>query len=216
MYSAIRATGATNLIFQQWEMGWTPGDNLGWVSTVNNALGGNPSNVVYTTHLYYHAPTDLSSYWGSLTASNIQSELQSAISQMGVNAPLVSNEEGSCFATSSNTQNDITWWTLLLQAQANLGIGFGAYYWLSDSGLGGSYVGETLISSGYSPNAMGQAYMNIYTAPTTTSTPTSTPTPTPSPTASPTPAPTATPTPIATPTRSTKQHHCFSRKWRLN
>ena len=64
MYNAIRGTGATNLIFTQWEMGWTPGDNLGWVSTVNTALGGNPSNVVYTTHLYYHAPTDLSSYWG--------------------------------------------------------------------------------------------------------------------------------------------------------
>ena len=69
--------------------------------------------------------------------------------------------------------------TLLVQAQAKLGIGYGAYYWLSDSGLGGSYVGESFLSSGYTPNTMGQDYINIYTAPTTTPTPTSTPTPTP-------------------------------------
>ena len=189
MYNAIRATGATNLIFMQWEMGWAPGDSLSWVSTINTALGGNPVNVAYTTHFYYHAPTDLSSYWGSLTQSNIDGHLQNAISQMGVSAPLVANEEGSCLGVAGNVQNDVTWWSLMVKAQAKLGIGYGPYYWLSDSGLGGAYIGETLISSGYTPNTMGQAYINSYVEhlhqhprhhqllPTTTPRPTTTPHP---------------------------------------
>ena len=193
MYNAIRGTGATNLIFKQWEMGWAPGGSLSWAKTINNALGGNPSNVAYSTHFYYYAPSDLTSQWGALTQSNIESQLKTAISQMGISAPLVANEEGSCLAVSSNVQNDYTWWNLLVQAQAKLGIGFGPYYWISNSGLGGAYVGEALISSGYTPNTMGQAYINAYTAPTTNPNPTSLPTPTITPSTSPTSAPTSAP-----------------------
>ena len=111
---------------------------------------------------------------------------------MGVSAPLVINEEGSCLSSSSNVQNDYNWWNSLIQAQNTLGIGAGAYYWLSSSGLGGSYDGEELLTSGYTPNTMGQEYINAYTAPTLTTTTPSTPAPTATPT--PTPAPTVTPT----------------------
>ena len=110
MYNAIRATGATNLIMMQWRMGWYPngyGNNLSWASQINNAI--HPTNIVYTTHFYYYAPTDLSSYWAKDYAT-LKTQLQSAISSMGVNAPLVINEEGSCLSSSPNRQNDYTWW----------------------------------------------------------------------------------------------------------
>ena len=207
MYSAIRGTGATNLIFMQWRMGWQPnnyGGTLGWVSSINSAF--HPTNIAYTTHFYYYAPTDLSSYWAK-DYNTLKTQIQGAITSMGVSAPLVINEEGSCLSSSPNKQNDYTWWQNLILAQRDLGVGAGAYYWLSDSGLGGVYSGETMLTSGYSPNTMGQSYINAYNgAPSPTATPTpaptATPTPTPSPTPSPTPKPTASPTPVPTPTAS--------------
>jgi hypothetical protein len=67
---------------------------------------------------------------------------------MGVTAPLVVNEEGSCLTSSFNKQADYTWWQNLVLAQRDLNIGAGAYYWVSDAGLGGVYSGETMLSSG--------------------------------------------------------------------
>jgi hypothetical protein len=201
MYTAIRSTGSTNLIMMQWHMGWFPngyGNDLSWVKQIDNTI--HPTNVVYTTHLYYYAPSDLTSYWATDYAG-IKAQLQTAVSSMGIVAPLVVNEEGSCLTYSSNQARDVTWWTNLLQAQYDLGIGAGAYYWISDNGLGPVYAGETMLSSGYAPNAMGQAYINAYRAGTTQiETPTPTATPTPTPTVTPTPAPTATPTPTPVPT----------------
>ena len=207
MYSAIRATGATNMIFMQWRMGWQPnnyGGTLGWVSDVNNAI--HPTNIAYTTHFYYYAPTDLSSYWAKDYAT-LKSQIQTAVTSMGVSAPLVINEEGSCLSSSPNKQNDYAWWQNLILAQRDLGVGAGAYYWLSDSGLGPVYSGESMLTSGYTPNTMGQSYINAYNgapaptaSPSPTPIPTATPTPTPSPTPSPTPRPTATPTATPTPT----------------
>ena len=212
MYTAIRGTGATNLIFEQWHMGWVPngwGADLSWVSDINKALN-NPTNVVYTTHFYYHAPSDNTGYWAKDYAT-LKTQVQTAISSMGITAPLVINEEGSCLSASSSKQNDYTWWPNLVLAQRDLGVGAGAYYWLSDSGLGGVYSGETLLSSGYSPNTMGASYISAYNgspSATVSATPTPTPiastiptpTPTATPTPTPTPAPTATPTPSPTPT----------------
>jgi hypothetical protein len=199
MYSAIRGTGSTNLIFMQWRMGWQPnsyGGTLAWAGQINNAI--HPTNLVYTTHFYYYAPTDLSSYWAKDYAT-LKTQVQSAIDGMGVTAPLVINEEGSCLSSSPNHQNDYTWWQNIVLAQRDLNVGAGAYYWLSDSGLGGVYAGETMLTSGYTPNTMGQSYIDAYNgAPTATVAPT--PTPTASPTSAPTPAPTATPSPTPAPT----------------
>lgn len=204
MYTAIRSTGATNLIMMQWHMGWFPngyGNNLAFASQIDKAI--HPTNMVYTTHFYYYAPSDLSSYWAKNYAG-IKSQLQTAINSMGVVAPLVSNEEGSCLTSSPNKQNDYTWWQNLLAAQRDLNIGATPYYWLSDSGLGGVYAGESMLSSGYSPNTMGQNFISAYKATTTTPSVTPTLTVTPTPTATPTPTPTVTqthtPTPTVTPT----------------
>lgn len=174
MYSAIRGTGATNLIMMQWELGWTPhiGMDLSWASQIASAIG-TPSNLVYTTHFYYYSPADLSRYWNQdlvwsydggvpKTTSQLESDIQGVINTMGVTAPLVINEEGSCRSSSSNVANDYIWWENILQAQANLGVGMCAYYWLSDSGLGGAFSGLGQLSSGYSPNTMGQEYIDSY------------------------------------------------------
>jgi hypothetical protein len=205
MYNAIRGTGSTNLIMMQWHVGWFPngyGNNLSWVKQIDSAI--HPTNMIYTTHFYYYSPSDLSSYWAKDYAT-LKTQIQTGISSMGISAPLVINEEGSCLTSSPNKQNDYTWWANLVLAQRDLNVGAGAYYWLSDAGLGGVFAGESMLSSGYSPNTMGQAYINAYQAtstnPTVTPAPTATPTATPKPTAVPTPVPTATPapTPTATP-----------------
>ncbi len=205
MYNAVRSAGSTNLIMMQWQPGWEPngwGQNLSWASQINTALGGSPSNMVYTTHFYYYAPSNLASYWNDPSqfegATSLANCLQLLQASMGVNAPLVINEEGSCLSSSSNAQNDYTWFGNVLQAQNTDGIGAGAYYWLSSSGLGGTYDGEDLLTSGYSANTMGQDFINAYTAPTVAAL-TPTPTAAPTPTATPTPMPTATPTPALAP-----------------
>jgi hypothetical protein len=204
MYSAIRGTGSNHLIMMQWHMGWFPngyGNDLSWAKQIATAIP-TATNLVYTTHLYYHAPSDLSSYW-KLDYAGLKAQLQAGIATMGITAPLVINEEGSCLSAVANKQNDYTWWQNVLLAQRDLGIGACAYYWLSDAGLGPVYSGETMLSNGngYVPNTMGQAFINAYNgASTPTPAPTATPTQTPTPTATPTPAPTATPTPTLTPT----------------
>jgi hypothetical protein len=196
MYSAVRSTGANNLIMMQWHMGWYPntwGNDLSWAKQISTAIP-DASNLVYTTHLYYYAPTDLTSYWKT-DYDGLKAQLQEGINTMGIKAPLVINEEGSCLQKSTNKENDYTWWKNLLLAQRDLGIGAGAYYWLSDPGLGSVYAGETMLSNGYAPNAMGQHFIDAYKAPiATTSTASSTASPSPTSTPAPTEEPTQTPT----------------------
>ncbi len=162
MYNAIRGTGSNHIIMMQWHMGWFPngyGNNLAFAGQIDRAI--HPTNMVYTTHFYYYAPTDLSSYWAKDYAG-LKAQVQTGINSMGVTAPLVVNEEGSCLASSPNKQNDYTWWQNILAVQRDLNIGAGPYYWLSDSGLGGVYAGEAMLSSGYSPNTMGQIFIDAY------------------------------------------------------
>jgi len=209
MYSAIRTTGATNLIMLQWHMGWHPntwGNDLSWTNQITTAIP-QATNLVFTTHLYYYAPTDLTAYWKT-DYDGLKTQLTTAIKTMGVNAPLVINEQGSCLTKSNNKQNDYTWWQNLLKAQYDLNIGAGAYYWLSDTGLGNIYSGETMLTNHYTPNTMGQTYINTYnTKPTTTPPPTTikpTETPTkPTETPKPTAAATTTPQPTSQQTQLT-------------
>ena len=140
-------------------MGWHPngyGSDLAWAKEINSAISTSPTNVAYTTHLYYYAPYDLTSYW-TKDYNTLKSELQKAVTSMGVTAPLVINEEGSCLAVSANKQNDYQWWQNIVLAQRDLGIGAVPYYWMSEGGLGGSFIGEAILSGGYSPNTMGQS-----------------------------------------------------------
>ena len=217
MYDAVRSTGSTNLIFMQWQPGWMPngwGFNLSWASQITAALGGSPTNLVFTTHIYYYSPADLTPYWNQngvdsssggipMTTAQIQSALHGLQQSMGVNAPLVFNEAGDCQAESSNLNNDNAWWNSVCVASNQLGIGVCAFFWLrpsTDGGLG--WYGEGLIGTApNSPNTMGQEFINAYTG-TSASSPTTTPTPIATGTLSPTPTatPALTSTPVPTPT----------------
>jgi hypothetical protein len=99
-----------------------------------------------------------------MTTAQIETQLQGLLSNMGISAPVVMNEQGDCELVSANISNDYTWWSNLLQAENALGIGEGAYYWLSDSGLGGVFDGNDLLTSGYTPNTTGQECINAYQA----------------------------------------------------
>ncbi len=170
MYDAIRSNGSTNLIFMQWHMGWFPngyGHDLSWASQIWDEID-NPSNLVFTTHLYYYAPSDLTPFWGTdCTTSSVTSQLQAGIATMGVSAPLVFNEAGSCLGVSNDVQQDYYWWSSVCQASANVCSGLTGYYWLSDEGLGGVFLGETLLAGAWQtgtpsppPNEMGQIFID--------------------------------------------------------
>jgi hypothetical protein len=201
MYSAVRNVTSDQLIFMQWQAGYVPTYNdLGWCNQISNAIPG-AVNLAYTTHAYRHAPY-FNRQWGTSNAT-VKTQLTTALNSMGVTAPLVINEAGSCqnAVTNRDLTNEINWWTGLCSSTRTLGIGLTAYYWMSDSDLGPVYSGLSLLTGKWgtgaqspTPNRIGKIFLN--TATTTTPTPT----PTPSTTASPTPTSSTTPTPSPTPT----------------
>jgi hypothetical protein len=166
MYNAVRDAGAQNLIFMQWDAGYVPNyNNLNWVSQISTAIP-NALNLAFTTHAYRHGP-NYNFEWGT-NITTVEQQLQSAIQSMGVNAPLVINEAGSClFSVPSNElQLELDWWNGLNQAASTLHIGVTAYYWISDSDLGPAFTGETLLSGAWqngaaspTPNNMGQIFL---------------------------------------------------------
>ena len=207
-YNAIRGTGANNLIFIQWYPGWIPngwGMNLSWAAQFNSALN-DPTNVVYTTHLYYYSPSDNTPYWDEngvdadaggqpLNETEIQTDLSGLINSMGVNAPLVVNEFGDCISSSAcgpSYSQDYSWFNSVCQATANLGIGLTAYYWDSVGNVAPDEEGLLSAALTYAPNIEGTDFINAYIAPLT---PAATPSPTLIPTPAPLPTPTAKPTP---------------------
>ena len=148
MYNAIRGAGNPSLIEMQWMNGWYPngfGMNLSWAKGIVNSIGS-PTNLVFTTHFYWYAPTDLTSYWTNYqnfqSATSIQNAIQLAQTSMGVSYPLVINEQGSSSAISPNISTDQAWYKTVLTAEDNLNIGFSGYFWVSDAGLGPCWTGK--------------------------------------------------------------------------
>jgi hypothetical protein len=96
---------------------------------------------------YYHAPTDLSSYWNTDYAG-LKAQLQAGVATMGVTAPLVINEEGSCLASSATNK------TTTLGEQPCLGTTRlryrSAHTTAKRRRIRTIYSGETILSSGYS------------------------------------------------------------------
>ena len=174
MYSAIRSTGSTNLIFMQYQVGWEPngwGMNLSWASQIATAIG-NPTNLVFTTHIYYYSPSDLTQYWDSngldsdaggipYTEAQLATIFTNLQSSMGVSAPLMFNEAGDCSYYATNITNDYVWWNNFCQASNADDIGVGAYYFArnnSAGGIGGVNLG--LISTPpYTPSIFGQEFI---------------------------------------------------------
>lgn len=176
MYAAIRGTGSTNLIFMQYQVGWEPngwGENLNWASQITSAIGS-PTNLAFTTHIYYYSPSDLTPYWDQngvdndvsgavpLTEAQIAADFSALQSSMGVSTPLVFNEAGDCSYYTANIANDYIWWNNVCQAAHADGIGMSAYYfarWITNGGLG--YVNLGVIATApYSPNTFGQEFID--------------------------------------------------------
>lgn len=170
MYSAVRSVTSQNLIFMQWQAGFIPNYNdLSWCSQISKAIP-KAVNLVYTTHAYRHSPF-FNWQWGNTTAQ-VTSQLTAAVKTMGVSAPLVINEAGCCMnhVTVRDTPSEYAWWTALIGAAKARGVGFTAYYWMSDSDLGPVYSGEALLtgdwhigSSSPSPNKLGRIFLNAAT-----------------------------------------------------
>ena len=167
MYDAVRNSGAQNLIFMQWDSGLVPTYNdLSWASQISKALPA-ALNLAFTTHAYRHGPS-FNLQWGT-NSSTVEQQLQAAVQSMGVNAPLVINEAGSCLFSvpSDDLSAELNWWNALNQAASTLSIGLTGYYWISESDLGPAYSGETFLSGSWdrgaaspTPNEMGQIFLN--------------------------------------------------------
>lgn len=167
MYNAVRNVTRDHLIFMQWQSGYIPTYNdLSWCQQITDAIPGSV-NLVYTTHAYRHAPY-FNQQWGT-TPEEVTGQLSAAVESMGVNAPLVINEAGSCqnAITHYDLVNELSWWNNLNGAAKNLGIGLAAYYWMSDTDLGPVYSGLSLLTGAWEhgasspqPNLLGSIFFN--------------------------------------------------------
>jgi hypothetical protein len=179
MYSAIRSVTSENLIFMQWQAGYIPDYNdLSWCKQISDVIPG-AINLVYTTHAYRHAPY-YNKQWDT-SNSTMRTQLTNALSSMAVNAPLVINEAGCCqnAITIRDLTNETNWWTNLCSTTNSLGICLTAYYWMSDTDLGPTYSGLSLLSGKWgigsqspTPNRFGKIFLETGPTTTTPSTPT--------------------------------------------
>ncbi len=228
-YQAIRATGATNLIFMQYHMGIVPGyAELDWIPQFHNqlrtAISGEPTNLAYTTHPYRRAPYP-NLNWAT-TYDGVQAQLNApnmipATRSNGIDVPLVFNEMGimadqgmygnDYFSTAQQPeaslsmdqkmQLELNFWDAILKNAHDMDIGVTAYYWMQTGVWAGS---EALLSSaswpaGAASPTPSQAGQIFINDYVAPPTPTPTATPTAKPTIAPTPTPTAAPTPAPTP-----------------
>jgi hypothetical protein len=178
MYKIIRSANCTNLIFMQWHASLVPGyTELDWVpqlySQLSASLGSAPSNVVFTAHPYRRAPYPNLDW--STTAEGVKAQLNlpnmvPATRSNGIDVPLVFNEMGvmSDSAVYSNDyysaaqqpelsltvrqrmNNELSFWTAILQNAKDMGIGVCAYYWMQT----GVWFGwEALVTDSWAANA---------------------------------------------------------------
>ena len=115
MYNAIRATGSTNLIMMQWTWAGTP---TAMATTKHGQVRHqqrNPPNQhsIHNTLLLLRTNRP-KLILGKRLRNTKNTSYKQAINSMGVTAPLVVNEEGSCLSSSPNKQNDYTWWQNLV------------------------------------------------------------------------------------------------------
>ena len=198
-YQTIRGLRSQNLVFMQWQPGIVPGVNtLEWApqlySQLKASLGRSPTNLVFTTHPYLHAPYP-NLQW-AVTYEGVQSQLldetmlpQTRSAQCTV--PLVFNEMGVLdadytynwpaqykqFNVDSLTlaelrEREYSFWDAIMHNAKDLGVGVCVYYWMQDSAAANyGYSGEALVGDSYwsgsspTPNYAGQIFID-YSTPT--------------------------------------------------
>jgi hypothetical protein len=159
--TAIRTTGATNLIVFQWDYGnyWDLNNNNGetfaWITQAN--LKDSTGNLVYSTHLY-DAHTLRSGGIGGSYAYTLSDINQSFIGMGYYSAaqshPIIIGEIGCNLAwTGTDLTNEYTRFTNELNLLNQSGIGFIDFWWRS-FGIYGLHGGPT----NFAPNQAGQIF----------------------------------------------------------
>jgi hypothetical protein len=162
--TAIRATGATQLIVVQWNYGvWVnldfpppnnPGATMDWIWQANftDPLG----NLVYSTHMYrnggafqHSKPT----YWNAWNYSEIQQAFQYyKFPQVVASYPLIIGEIGADLAyTGDELQHELTAFDNCFKLFDEMGIHYTAFWWRN--------IGVFRLNDGspnFNPNAAGQ------------------------------------------------------------
>ncbi len=172
IYKTIRNLGNDNLIFMQWHSTLNPTvTELEWVPTFNsqltNAIGSQPTNIVYTAHPYRYAPGFVPNWYTNYT--DVKAQVTQAISYTrsgGIDVPVVFNEMGVCSAVCDSAE--YTFWSSLLQSAKELGVGVCPYYWFYTGQPG--WYGEGLLtsniwdsqSSSPTPSQAGQIFIDSY------------------------------------------------------
>jgi hypothetical protein len=157
--TAIRATGATNLIVFQWDYGnyWdldhNSGETFGWITQAN--LNDSSGNLVYSTHIY-DAHTLRSGGIGGRYAYTL-TDMNQSFQNMGYYSaaqsyPIIIGETG-CDISWSGTDltNEYTRFTNELSLFNQTGIGFLGFWWRQ--------IGQYALYNGppsFTPNQAGQ------------------------------------------------------------
>jgi hypothetical protein len=178
-YIAIRAAGATNLVFMQWHAGFSPsGADLSWVPELYNQLKNyikmDLLNIVFTAHPYRRGPYP-NLDWAT-TYTGVKSQLNEPnmipiTRSNGIDVPLVFNEMGVMFDPSvyendffpeaqqpeSNLTfilklyKELNFWDAILRNAKAMGIGVCAYYWMQSAVWWGW---EALIEGEWAANTL--------------------------------------------------------------
>lgn len=159
--TAIRNTGATNLIVFQWDMAaWAnlsfpnivPANITGWIEQAN--LSDPLGNIVYSTHLYRsygHIQYTVPTYRQAWNLSDVDKGLQ-AMGYYSVAAvhPLFIGEIG-CSMSASDLSNETAFFNNALTLFDQHGISYAAFWWRE--------IGVFRLHSGqpnFTPNQAGQ------------------------------------------------------------
>lgn len=181
MYKTIRELGNNNIILIQWGEGTVPGgDELSWITEFHNqlrtAIGKEPTNIVYTTHCYRHAPAPLLAW--ATTYAGVKAQLESPTfvnitRTNGIDAPLYFDETGVMLGTGLTEQQrleDLNWFSALLQASYELEVGINPEWWQPYGWQGTLWAEALLDQSNYwdansespTPTITGQIYIDSY------------------------------------------------------
>jgi hypothetical protein len=163
--TAIRNTGATNLIVFQWDMAaWTnlnfpnivPANITGWVAQAN--LSDQLGNIVYSTHLYRdygHIHYSLPTYYRVWNLSDVNAGLQAmGYYSLAAIHPLFIGEIGVEIG-ASDLSNETDFFDNALTLFGQHGINYAAFWWRE--------IGVYPLDSGppsFTPNQAGQILMN--------------------------------------------------------
>ncbi len=200
VYKTIRIEkNNSNIIFLQYYMNTAPNwKDLSWMQEVygiiSAKLNDEPTNLVFTTHIYRHTPDGFlePQHRWAYSYDQLKSQIETLLKTGMDNIPIVFNEIGimteyKYAATGDDTWvNELSFWRNLLTIAKEKQIGVTAYYWMGTE-IWGSRNQALLASNTWKqetpspmPNQVGQYFIDVFKD-ESTSTPALPPAPTPVP-----------------------------------